>query len=171
MNFFLATYRTLFPVACLILCEVTALAADPPFVCRYSDGTKASAEVTRSFELFNEAFNTACRQRSVDAMLILYADDVEWVAPGAAPAQGKEAPRAGYTRIFSDPARLLHHEISVAWVAADGSLATLRGNYLLKIDGRPTLLRGAYFLGLRRIDSQWRIVTDAFLPPENEATP
>jgi ketosteroid isomerase-like protein len=152
-------------VALVLALAPLGLLAEPSPRFLHAGGAEVPPALRTSLAAFNHAFNRACSARDVEAMLALYAPDVEWLAPDEAPVTGLDAPRASYTRLFSGAEMSLRHEFASATVSADGSLAVMRGFYLLKLQPDSTPLRGNFCLVLVRAGETWRIVTDVFQGP------
>jgi len=77
------------------------------------------------------AYADAVDRQDVEALGLLFADDVEWVSPGRAEASGRAAVLDYYAAWFASPYRGSRHHVSnvVVGVAADGLEATARAYF------------------------------------------
>lgn len=109
----------------------------------------------------------------VDAAVAHYAEDVRFIAPGAAPAIGISAVRASFERIVADPSSDLVLVPGPIWIAESGELAVTNSQYYYSFaaaDG-PEVERGFNQSVWRRDDQgNWKIVAEVNAPlPEASA--
>ena len=94
-----------------------------------------------------------------------YADDAILMMPGAPPAKGKDAIRAGWKGLLDDPNFKLDFSADRVEMSAGGDLATTRGSYSMTVTNpktkKPVDDKGSYMTVYKKqADGAWKVIED-----------
>lgn len=156
--------------ACLALaaCQQSAEDAD-----QQAAEVSAAAGTLAELQALEAGTIAAIAADDVDAAVAHYAEDVRFIAPGAAPDTGIAAVRASFERIIADPSSDLVLAPGAGWVAESGELAVTNSQFYYSFAGEdgPQVERGFNQSVWRREDGgEWKIVAEVNAPlPEASA--
>lgn len=110
-------------------------------------------------------WNKDYQAKDADKVTAYYTDDAVLIAPGSAPANGKEAIRASMKQFVSDPALSLQFQPSLVDVASSGDVAYTQGSYTLTVTDpttkKPVNDHGSYVTVYKKqSDGSWKAVLD-----------
>ena len=121
----------------------------------------------------DQQYNAAVVRRDLDKIMSFYAADAVSMSPGDAPEHGADAIRAAWKRLLETPdfgLRIVPQKIDVA---RSGEIAIELGY----TDVKGTLPNGRldakanYVVGWRKIDGQWKITHETFVPEQTPIPP
>jgi uncharacterized protein (TIGR02246 family) len=108
----------------------------------------------------------AVQTRDVDRAVANYAADASWLPPNAPAVSGKDAIRAGWSRLMASPGFAIDWQIDKVEVARAGDLAYTLYTYQLTTqgpDGKIATDRGKDMaVWKKQADGIWKIVADTF---------
>ncbi len=108
----------------------------------------------------------AVQKGDVDRAVANYAADASWLPPNAPIVTGKDAVRAGWSRLMASPGFAIDWQIDKVEVARAGDLAYVLYTYQLTTeapDGKTATDRGKDLaVWKKQADNIWKIVADSF---------
>ncbi len=104
----------------------------------------------------------AAGAKDLNTIAEIYAMDAQFMAPNSPAASGRAAIRAGWEQMLNLPNSALTFEPTSITVAQSGDLASEIGTYRLSFDSPQGRVddEGRYVVTWRKIDGQWRAVSD-----------
>ena len=110
-------------------------------------------------------WNKEYEAKDLDKLVGHYTDDAVLMAPGTAPAVGKDAIRSELRQMVADPALSLKFEATRVEVASGGDMAYTQGSYTITVTDpstkKPINDKGSYVTVYRKqADSSWKAVSD-----------
>ncbi|MGA2075210.1 MAG: SgcJ/EcaC family oxidoreductase [Terriglobia bacterium] len=110
-------------------------------------------------------WNKDYEAKDLDKIVGHYTDDAVLMAPGTAPAVGKDAIRSGLKQMVADPALSLKFEATRVEVASGGGMAYTQGSYTMTMTDpstkKPINDKGSYVTVYKKqADSSWKAVSD-----------
>ena len=103
----------------------------------------------------------AFRNKSVEQMRDLYADDVRVVTAGSPALEGREQVMGFFGDFFKSPADQLI--MNVHKVEVDGNMAIEVGDYVLTLPDGSAMDKGNCLVHWRKSDGAWRVVNDVIV--------
>ena len=104
-------------------------------------------------------------RKDLDATVAFMADDGETLAPNEPVARTKEAIRASWNGLMQLPDARIAWAAERAQVAASGELGYTSGSYTLTFtgpDGKTVTDNGKYLEVWKKVDGQWKCLSDAY---------
>jgi uncharacterized protein (TIGR02246 family) len=110
-------------------------------------------------------WNQDYASKSADKIAAYYADDAVLMAPGMAPAAGKDAIHTMIGQMVTDPALTLKFQSSKVYAAKSGDLAYSQGSYTMTMTDPNTKKvmndHGSYVTVYhKQADGSWKVVSD-----------
>lgn len=110
-------------------------------------------------------WNKDYEAKDLDKIVGHYTDDVVLMAPGTAPAVGKDATRSLLKQMVADPALSLKFEATRVEVARGGDMAYTQGSYTMTMTDpstkKPINDKGSYVTVYKKqADGSWKAVSD-----------
>ena len=154
--------RTFPALTILLLAVVVSLAgcaggAKPPVV--------DTAAIKAAVDSVGQAVNTAIAAKDTNAVVALYADDAQLLAPNRPRAEGTDAIRQVWAALFRMPGAQLTLTSDRRIVSEAGDLVADVGIYEFKVTGpkqKPLLDVGKYVTVLQRVNGQWKIQVETW---------
>ena len=166
---------SLLPRGARTLAAAAALASCAPPPPPPPDLAAAEAEVRAA----SQGHVAAEAAKDTEAALAFWASDAIYQSPNEPTAQGTDALRAGYTRMFSEETGVAEIEgtITAVHVAASGDVAWEHGGFrwVVNMPGGPVTYTGKYLAVWEKRESAWKIAamassSDAPPPAPNAST-
>ena len=158
--------------AILILCA-SILSVAPG--CRGQAAPDPRAEDERAIRAADAGTLKAAQAKNVEGVVSIYAENASWLPPNAPVAKGKEAIRAGWSKLLATPGFSIDWQITEIGISRAGDLAYTLYAYQLGMqgaDGKPVTDRGKDMaVWKKQPDGAWKIVADTFNSDLPLATP
>ncbi|MCJ0766191.1 YybH family protein [Variovorax terrae] len=108
-----------------------------------------------------KAWMEAIRNKDLDTVMDMYADDATYMPPGRKPIVGKAAVRQNWAAYLQRDSFVANYTPTIQ-VSQSGDMAFDIGHYeiSMKKDGQPVTFVGKYVVVWRLIDGQWKAVVD-----------
>ncbi len=151
--------RRLFALSILAVVAVTMSCAQAP---KPADTHDADVQALKDIEA---QANKDYQAKDLDKLVGFYTDDAVLMAPGTAPAVGKDAIRSGLKQMVADPALSLKFEATRVEVASGGDMAYTQGSYTMTMmdpsTKKPINDKGSYVTVYKKqADGSWKAVSD-----------
>lgn len=122
--------------------------------------TVSKSKIRGELVTFNDRFNTIAASHDLDGLIRLYAPDALFISPGKTPAPFEASARATFGFITANKGHLSHSVESIT-ISEDGTLATLIGGAVIKVDEMDVDATGTYLFVMKRdAEGSWSIQTD-----------
>ena len=118
-----------------------------------------------ALKALDKAWAEAANRKDLDATVAFMADDGETLAPNEPVARTKEAIRASWNGLMQLPDARISWAAERAQVAASGELGYTSGSYTLTFtgpDGKTVTDNGKYLEVWKKVDGQWKCLSDAY---------
>lgn len=149
--------------ATLILCA-SILSMAPG--CQGQAAPDRRAEDEREIRAADAETLKAAQAKDVDGVVSIYAENASWLPPNAPIAKGKEAIRAGWSKLLATPGFSINWQITEIGISRAGDLAYTLYAYQLAMqgaDGKPVTDRGKDMaVWKKQHDGTWKIIADTF---------
>ena len=134
--------------------------------CRREAVVDTRALDERAIRQADAATLKAAQSRDVDRAVAQYADDAFWLPPNAPIVTGKEAIRAGWSKLLASPGLSIDWQITKLDISRAGDLAYTLYAYQLTIqgpDGKSITDHGKDMaVWKKQRDGSWKMVADTF---------
>jgi uncharacterized protein (TIGR02246 family) len=139
-----------------------------------SDTRDADVQAIRSLE---STWNQDYASKNAEKLTAYYTDDAVLMAPGMAPAAGKDAIHTMISQMITDPALSLKFQASKVDAAKSGDMAYSQGSYTMTMTDPTTKQmvndHGSYVTVYhKQADGSWKVVSDiatSSVPPPTPA--
>lgn len=142
-----------------LLLAVMSCAKAPETPAHDPAADKAAVDAVRNHE------QAALNAGNIDSVLLVYADDVEMMAPGAPAARGVAAVRELSNAMLADATPSVNYTSSSVEIAGDIAIDRYTGTFTLtpKSGGAATIetIKGLHVLR-RQADGSWKIIQDVW---------
>ena len=118
-----------------------------------------------ALKALDKAWAEAANRKDLDATVAFMADDGETLAPNEPVARTREAIRASWNGLMQLPDARISWAAERAQVAAGGELGYTSGSYTLTFtgpDGKTVTDNGKYLEVWKKVDGQWKCLSDAY---------
>lgn len=118
-----------------------------------------------ALKALDKAWAEAANRKDLDATVAFMADDGETLAPNEPVARTREAIRASWNGLMQLPDARISWAAERAQVAASGELGYTSGSYTLTFtgpDGKTVTDNGKYLEVWKKVDGQWKCLSDAY---------
>ena len=155
---------TQFPLAIKLAVFITLLSI--LFACRGQMTQAMHTEDERAIRAADAAGLKAAQAKDVNGATANYADDAVWLPPNSSIANGKEAIRAGWSKLLGIPGLSIDWNITKFEISREGDFAYTLYAYKMTVsgaNGKPVMDRGKDMaVWKKQPDGHWKIVADTF---------
>ena len=139
-------------------------------------GGADAASVTAAIKADEKAWNDQFKAKDQNALTSRYADDANFVAPGAPAASGSTAIAKVYAEALSDPAFSVSFGSDKIDVSSAGDMAVSRGHFTEKYTDPKTsklmTASGSYVtVYMKQADGSWKVTEDITSAAETKEVP
>ena len=137
-----------------------------PYTCRGQETQGKRADDEHAIRAADAAGLKAAQAKDVNGATANYADDAAWLPPNSPIANGKEAIRAGWSKLLGIPGFRIDWNITKLDISRGGDFAYTLYAYKMIMpgaDGKPVMNQGKDMaVWKKQPNGRWKIAADAF---------